>query len=92
MNQSVPTPQATTDATVATEHANAHLLQLECWAPPELRRERLTARHNGISDADPMIDGTVPWWPLVAVGVVGLAIFGALAAALVRGRRRRPPG
>ena len=44
-----------TDATVATEHANAHLLQLECWAPPELRRERLTARHNGISDADPLI-------------------------------------
>ncbi|WP_052336182.1 hypothetical protein [Nocardioides alkalitolerans] len=44
------------------------------------------------TDADPTIDGTVPWWPLVAVGVVGLVIFGALGAALVRGRRRRPPG
>lgn len=33
-------------------NVNAELLHAQCWAPPALRRSRMAARHDGISDAD----------------------------------------
>ena len=43
------------DAAEIAEQVSAELLQAECWAPATLRRSRLMARQNGISDADPAI-------------------------------------
>lgn len=42
-------------ATFTAERAGARLNQIECWAPPEVRRRRLATRSPGISDADQAI-------------------------------------
>lgn len=54
------------DAGRVAQRSHTRLVQAECWAPPELRRSRLTARHRGLSDADPMVADrmamdTDPW-------------------------------
>jgi aminoglycoside phosphotransferase family enzyme/predicted kinase len=42
-------------AAITAERVDAQLTQIECWAPPQLRRTRLLARHSGVSDADPVV-------------------------------------
>lgn len=37
------------------ERVSARMSQIECWAPPAVRRDRLERRPAGLSDADPSI-------------------------------------
>jgi aminoglycoside phosphotransferase family enzyme/predicted kinase len=60
--------QLRSQAACTAERVNARFVQVECWAPSQMRRARLLARRSGISDADPIVAQRMaldadPWPP-----------------------------
>lgn len=60
----------------AAKDTHAQLVQVQCWAPDELRHRRLTTRARGISDADLDISGRMAtdadvWPDALRVSTIG---------------------